>query len=611
MLHLHNSQNQYRQLACLMLAAALLTGLVAHTGYSSTQTPRTIHKGGTVSKLTQAPMIALKQNGKIAFVRARDGKEQIYVMNPDGSSQTRLTDDSTYNADPTWSPDGTRIAFSSNRDGKIEVYSMDSNGGNVIRLTNNPSARVEGQPNWSPDGTRIAFTSDRDGNPEIYVMNSDGSNQIRLTNQPAGDGHASWSPDGAKIAFASGRGGDYEIYLMNADGSNQIRLAGGWGDDLSPTWSPDGSQIAYSGHDYLDFGFFSPIDLGTFIFQVSPIDGSFVGFPSASEFTNNTSPAWSPDGKKIAFAGDSPVFRGDFQIYTTDVDGSMDARLTNNSAVDLQPAWQPLPVVPPILNPLDEAQFFVSQHYRDFLNREPDAGGLAFWTNEITSCGGDAQCIEAKRVNVSAAYFLSIEFQQTGYLVYRFYKASYGNLPGAPVPLKRSEFLPDTQQIGQGVVVNQAGWEQMLENNKQAFASEFVQRPRFTSAFPTSMLPDVFVDTLFANAGVAPSESDRTAAINEFAFAATTTDVAARSRVLRRVAENSALAQREFNRAFVLMQYFGYLRRNPNDAPEATLDFQGFNFWLNKLVSFNGNFQNAEMVKAFILSDEYRKRFGP
>jgi N-acetylneuraminic acid mutarotase len=265
----------------------------------------------------------------------------------------------------------------------------------------------------------------------------------------------------------------------------------------------------------------------------------------------------------------------------------------------------------PTTNQIDDAQFFVHQHYLDFLNREPDPNGLAFWTNEITLCGADTQCIEAKRINVSAAFFLSIEFQQTGYLVYRCYKASYGNSPGAPVPIRFNEFLPDTKEIGQGVIVNQNGWEQLLENNKQAFTAEFVQRARFTSAYPTSMTPDVFVNTLFANAGVVPLSGDRTTAINEFGSAATTADNAARARALRRVAENSTLAQQEFNRAFVLMQYFGYLRRNPNDPPEPTLDFQGYNFWLTKLNQFNGNFVNAEMVKAFLVASEYRQRFGP
>ena len=261
--------------------------------------------------------------------------------------------------------------------------------------------------------------------------------------------------------------------------------------------------------------------------------------------------------------------------------------------------------------PISDAGLFVTQQYRDFLSREPDASGLAFWTNEITACGTDPGCIEAKRVNVSAAFFLSIEFQQTGYLVYRIYKSSYGDMPGTPVPIKRSEFMPDTQEIGQGVIVNQVGWEQVLEDNKQAFTAEFVQRSRFVSAYPTSMSSEQFVDALFANAGVTPSATDRAAAINEFAFGAMTADVAARSRALRRVAENSTLAQQEFNRAFVLTQYFGYLRRNPNDSPELTLDFEGYNFWLNKLNQFNGDYIAAEMVRAFITSGEYRQRFGP
>lgn len=261
-------------------------------------------------------------------------------------------------------------------------------------------------------------------------------------------------------------------------------------------------------------------------------------------------------------------------------------------------------------NKIDDPQFFVIQHYRDFLNREPDASGLAFWTNEITSCGTNAQCIQVKRVNVSAAFFLSIEFQETGYLVYKFYKAAYGNLPGAPVPVRLNEFLADTQQIGQGVVVGVGSWQTTLENNKKALASQFVARSRFTSAFPNSSTPAQFVDLLFANAGVVPTSTERTAAIDEFGGAGTSGDTAARARALRRVAENSTLGQQEFNGAFVLMQYFGYLRRNPNDPPELGLNFDGYNFWLNKLNQFNGNYVAAEMVKAFITSGEYRQRFA-
>jgi hypothetical protein len=178
------------------------------------------------------------------------------------------------------------------------------------------------------------------------------------------------------------------------------------------------------------------------------------------------------------------------------------------------------------------------------------------------------------------------------------------------VPIPRlNEFLPDTREIGRGVVVGQTSWQTALENNKQAFTSEFVQRSRFMTAFPNSMTPARFVDKLFLNAVVTPSANDRTAAINEFGGATTTGDVAARSRALRDVGENSTLNQREFNRAFVLMQFLGYLRRNPNDPPDS--DYTGYDFWLTKLNQFNGNYINAEMVKAFIFSSEYRRRFGP
>jgi hypothetical protein len=262
------------------------------------------------------------------------------------------------------------------------------------------------------------------------------------------------------------------------------------------------------------------------------------------------------------------------------------------------------------VNPLDATDYFVRQQYLDFLGREPDEIGFNFWSNQIRSCGTDSSCLEAKRINTSAAFFLSIEFKETGYLVYRTYKSAFGDMPNAPVPVRLQELLPDTKEIGQGVVVNKTGWETVLENNKQAFMSEFVQRSRFASAHPVTMTPLEFVDRLFANAAVTPSGPERADAISEFGSAANTSDLAARARALRRVGENRRLAEQESSRAFVLMQYFGYLRRNPIDAPEATQDYRGYNFWLDKLNAFNGNFANAEMVKAFLLSGEYRQRFG-
>jgi hypothetical protein len=178
------------------------------------------------------------------------------------------------------------------------------------------------------------------------------------------------------------------------------------------------------------------------------------------------------------------------------------------------------------------------------------------------------------------------------------------------VPVVRfNEFLQDTQRIGQGVVVLQPGWEQALESNKQAYALNFVQTSRFMGTFPTSFSPSQFVDQLNQRAGNVLSPSERTTAINLFGGATNSSNITARAQALRQIAEDQDLYNAEFNRAFVLAQYYGYLRRNPNDSPDA--DYTGYEFWLTKLNQFNGDYINAEMVKAFISSSEYRQRFGP
>ncbi len=251
-------------------------------------------------------------------------------------------------------------------------------------------------------------------------------------------------------------------------------------------------------------------------------------------------------------------------------------------------------------NLIDNTQFFVAQQYRDFLNREPDTSGLNFWAGGIEQCGADAQCIAAKRVDVSAAFFLSIEFQETGYLVYRIYQEAFNT----GERLRFNVFLRDTQAVGRGVQVGIGDWQARLEANKQAFAGEFVNRPEFLQLYPLSLSAGQFVDALNNNTGNSLSQSERDALVNALVNSQTT-----RARVLLAVAADEDFRAREFNRAFVLQQYFGYLRRNPNDPPDT--NFDGFNFWLGKLNQFNGDFRAAEMVKAFISSTEYRARFGP
>jgi YVTN family beta-propeller protein len=252
-------------------------------------------------------------------------------------------------------------------------------------------------------------------------------------------------------------------------------------------------------------------------------------------------------------------------------------------------------------NVIDATASFVSQHYQDFLSRDPDAAGFAFWQNQINSCGNDSACVEIRRINVSGAFYLAIEFQETGAIVYRATLASFGTMP------RFNQFFVDSAKIGRNVIVNQPGAEALLEGNKVAFYKGWVQQSNFLSAFPNSMTAAQFVDKLDQNAGGVLSPTERTNLIN--VLGATPADITRRASVLRSLVEDADFKAKELNRAFVLMQYFGYLRRNPDDAPDNNLE--GFNFWLNKLNQFNGNFVNAEMVKSFLVSGEYRQRFGP
>ena len=259
---------------------------------------------------------------------------------------------------------------------------------------------------------------------------------------------------------------------------------------------------------------------------------------------------------------------------------------------------------------INDSDFFVNQQYVDFLSRFPDQSGFDFWISQTipTPCGADTECIQGRRDNTSGAFFLSIEFQETGYLVERMYKVAYGDANGTstfgaahtlPVPIvRRSEFLPDTLQMSNGVVVGQGNWQALLENNKVAYANDFVSRSRFTTAYPSSMSVSAFVDALNANAGNPLSPAERDALVNSGKT---------RAEIVRAVAEDTDLSSAEKNKAFVLMQYLGYLRRDPNSGNDT--DYTGYDFWLQKLNNHGGDFHAAQMVRSFIVSGEYLNRF--
>lgn len=599
---------------------------------------------------------------RLAFVSTRDGNAEIYVMNADGTGQARLTNNTASDLNPVWKPDGSQIGFISNRDGNDEIYLMGADGSNQANLTRNVAD--DSSFSFSPDGAQVAFSSTReDAQFEIYRMNVDGSAVTRLTFAEGADISPSWSS--GQIAFQTNRDDSDEIYSMDFNGQNQNRLTSNSDLDLDPSQPSTGAAICFATNRDGNLEVYlmladgsglrrltsndaaelqpavqpravipSPAPLGGAVLEFSKTEysvgegetaatltvtrsGNITGVTTVDFVTVNGSASNRTDyifqsGTLTFNPGETSI---SFKVLTIDdvfieQDETLTITLRNPTGAALGERNTAVlrilddDAAPPSSNPSDNAGFFVKQHYLDFLSREPDANGFDFWINQIISCGSNIPCLETRRINVSAAFYLSIEFQETGYLVYRTYKTAYGNLPGAPVPIRLSDFQPDTQEIGQGVVVGVGDWQAKLENNKNAFMTAFVRRSRFMTTYPPSLSAAQFVDLLNQNAGGVLSPAERDQLVGELTSGAKT-----RAQVLRAVAEDPDLVRQEFNKAFVLMQYFGYLRRNPDDAPD--VDFAGYNFWLTKLNQFNGNFINAEMVKAFITSTEYKQRFGP
>lgn len=239
-----------------------------------------------------------------------------------------------------------------------------------------------------------------------------------------------------------------------------------------------------------------------------------------------------------------------------------------------------IPDASPSANPVDLDMYFVRQHYLDFLGREPDTEGLVYWSNEIARCAGNQACVQARRIDVSAAFFVEQEFQQSGSFVYRIYKASPGRRP------TYSEFSAD-----RGKVIGGA----LLERRRQAFANEWVTRADFRNAYPESLSPFEFVNKMYDTAGLQLHDS------RQRQGEAMMNNGKTRAAVLRDVIDTSEFSDREYNPSFVLMQYFGYLRRDP--------DADGYMFWLNALNS--GDTSNYRgMVCSFLTSTEYQQRFS-
>ena len=544
-----------------------------------------------------------------------------------------------------------------NRDGKLDLVYADSP--HISIMLGKGDGSFNPAQSYAVTGNHVlAADFNNDGKPDLVTESTTTSLTILLNN---GDGTfktpqvyavpqptvrvfttGDFNGDGKLDLFAYGRDKStlppafISVFLGNGDGTFQspINTSGNWSQGSGPYSIVAGDFDRDQKLDVAVTDEFLTILKGNG-------DGTFKA-PASQPRLNNT----SADLKAADFNGDgkpdlvtSGVFStGALQVLLGNGDGTFQSladQITGSSSVsvvvaDLNGDTRPdlagningqlavalVNVTPG--NP-DNTDYFVHQQYVDFLAREPDAGGFDFWANQITSCGANQPCVDVKRINTSAAFYLSIEFQQTAYLVERLYKTAFSDAIGnsntggthqLPVPVVRlNELLMDSEQINMGVIVLQPGWEAVLDNNKQNFVFQFVQRARFQTALPASLSPAAFIDKLSQNAGISLTTSERATLVGLFGGAGDSSNLTARAQVLRQVAENQNLYNAEFNRAFVLMQYIGYLRRNPNDAPDG--DYSGYDFWLTKLNNFHGNYIDAEMVKAFITSIEYRQRFAP
>jgi len=541
--------------------------------------------------------LALQPDGKIIVVgasgtseRSKDFAFAIARLNSNGTLDASFDGDGKVITSLGSFSDFGAAAVALQPDGKIVVAGQSGNNGydstNFSLVRYNADGSLDAS--FDGDGKVITAVSDfADGASDLAVQPD--SKIVVLGNAPNGAAVVRYNGNGSLDTSFGGLGivltdtGGYSSFSSVAIQSDGKIVAGG-----RHSANVDGVEFVVARYDPNG-------SLDTSFGVAGLVSTSFDNPAYLYDYGGAFGLTIQPDGKIIAagFWG----LDGEFEVFAV-------ARYVGDAASP---------------NVIADPQSFVRQHYRDFLNREPDAAGLAFWTDNITRCANsvrrpaaqtEAECVDKQRETTSAAFFLSPEFQYTGYFVYRLYKGSLIKNGAGRVPTYQ-EFLRDVRQVASGIIQNNQLSAAAIETNKKAFAEEFIKRAEFRTLYDPLSNFD-YVERLFQTIGIDVNATEKLALVNGL-----NNQTETRASVLQKVVDGTvviaegnnqfttaygqAFYEKEFNAAFVLMEYFGYLQRDPDAA--------GYQHWLDKLNLYH-NYIDAEMVKSFITSPEYRARFG-